>query len=795
MLVLLAFLLAFFLASPAFAQESEATLPPAFVTPLVVSWPEGVDPEAPPAQVQLVLLVDERGVVVSASVVSGEEPFLDLAVAAALRAVLNPAQAGGFPVAVHIPLEVTFQPPPVALEGTVRLSGGGGQALAGATVQAGGQSVTTTVDGRFRFRGLPPGPIRLEVTAPAVRLDPVDLVLAAEEVASVTLWAQPLGVDPGIVGVYSRRRTEIARRSLDAAELRSMPGALGDPLRALVNLPGTTRSPLETGWLLVRGGEPRNTAVYVDGVRVPLVYHLGGYTSVLHPALIDRVEFLPGGGSVRYGRSLAGTVNVVTRAPAAAPEARAGANLVFAGIYGSAPIGKNGTFSASARRSYLDAVLTPVLPDGAGSSIPRFWDWQARVGMGRDHTLYGFGYADTLSLPTGDGGTATLEVATERLHHTSRIEVEGRTLRVSPFLAWENLRFDVEDWGQVSRREHWGGGLRAELEDDGRGPMGTTAGLDAEAFAATLRSDEVQRTAAVAMPDLYADLRFGEGTVFTAGLRLDTLVVADQPVRAGLSPRLSARLPLGPRAMIEAEAGVRHEPPAWELVLGLPEGAALELDESWGGSVTATWEEGPVDLTVEAYARHMSRITGVEADGSVDQGEGRAFGLEGSAAWAFGRFTAMGRVALSRSERREDVGLAWLPSTYDQPVTLGLVGSADLGRFWTLAGRFRYATGTYVGAETLSVVDALTQSNREVEPVQNRVEDYHTLDLKAAKRFVFRTWRLDAFLDVQNVYNHRVPEPVVTGFSDLVFEGLGFGFMTLPIFGVEGQWGGDPRRP
>ena len=169
----------------------------------------------------------------------------------------------------------------------MRLSGGGGQALAGATVQAGGQSVTTTVDGRFRFRGLPPGPIRLEVTAPAVRLDPVDLVLAAEEVASVTLWAQPLGVDPGIVGVYSRRRTEIARRSLDAAELRSMPGALGDPLRALVNLPGTTRSPLETGWLLVRGGEPRNTAVYVDGVRVPLVYHLGGYTSVLHPALID----------------------------------------------------------------------------------------------------------------------------------------------------------------------------------------------------------------------------------------------------------------------------------------------------------------------------------------------------------------------------------------------------------------------------------------------------------------------------------------------------------------------------
>ncbi len=48
---------------------------------------------------------------------------------------------------------------------------------------------------------------------------------------------------------------------------------------------------------------------------------------------------------------------------------------------------------------------------------------------------------------------------------------------------------------------------------------------------------------------------------------------------------------------------------------------------------------------------------------------------------------------------------------------------------------------------------------------------------------------------MQNVYNHRVPEPVVAGLSDVVFDGLGYGFMTLPIFGVEGQWGGDVRRP
>ena len=772
-----------------------ATVPPRFLAPLLLNWPADVDPARPPATVELDLLVDERGVVVSAVVIRGEPPFGDLAVAASFAATLTAAMEDGVAVAVHVPLTVTFTPPPVCLEGTLRLAGGGAAALAGVTVRAGGQSTTTDLEGRFVFRGIAPGPLRLEADVPGVRLDPVETTLAEGEVVSVTLWAQPTGLDPGIVGTYSRGRAEIARRSLDAAELRAMPGSLGDPLRAVVNLPGTTRSPLETGWLLVRGGEPRDTAVYVDGVRVPLVYHLGGYTSVLHPAFIERVDFLPGGGGARYGRSLAGTVDVVTRRPAAKPEVRVGANLVFAGVYGSTPLGKSGAFAASARRSYLDAVLAPLLPGGAADSIPRFWDWQARADFGPDQGAYGFGYADSLALAAEDGASATLELATERLHYTRRGEIAGRPYRATPFLAWEHLRFDVDDWSQVSRREHWGGGLRAELEDDGLGPVGGSAGVDAEVFYATIRSNELQRGEPVAMPDAYGDLRIGQDTQLVVGLRLDTMLVGDQPTRLGLSPRVSVRHPLGPRAALEAEAGVRHEPPPWELVLGPPEGATLELDESFGGSVTGEWGAGPVDLTGDLYARYSSRLTGIEEDGTVDQGEGLAFGAEVSAKVTVARFTGLGRVALSSSQRREDNDVAWLPSPYDQPVTIGLVGSYDLGRFWTASGRFRYASGFYVGSDRLSVVDALTLENVGVDPVRNRVEDYHTLDVKLAKRFVFRTWRLDAWLDVQNVYNHRVPEPVVTGFSDVVFDGLGFGFMTLPIFGVEGQWGGDARRP
>jgi hypothetical protein len=57
---------------------------------------------------------------------------------------------------------------------------------------------------------------------------------------------------------------------------------------------------------------------------------------------------------------------------------------------------------------------------------------------------------------------------------------------------------------------------------------------------------------------------------------------------------------------------------------------------------------------------------------------------------------------------------------------------------------------------------------------------------------LYRRWRLEYYLDLQNVYNRRVPEPVITGLAD-VYESYsyGFGLPVLPIFGVEGIFGGE----
>jgi hypothetical protein len=65
--------------------------------------------------------------------------------------------------------------------------------------------------------------------------------------------------------------------------VRELPGAFGDPFRAIEVLPGVT--PIATGlpYFYVRGAPPGNVGYFLDGVRVPYLYHIGLGPSVIHP--------------------------------------------------------------------------------------------------------------------------------------------------------------------------------------------------------------------------------------------------------------------------------------------------------------------------------------------------------------------------------------------------------------------------------------------------------------------------------------------------------------------------------
>ncbi len=96
--------------------------------------------------------------------------------------------------------------------------------------------------------------------------------------------------------------------SLTRAEVRQLPGAFGDPFRAIESLPGVT--PIISGlpFFYIRGAPPGNVGYYLDGVRVPYLYHIAIGPSVVHPPMVDRVDLYPGGYPARFGRFAGGIV-------------------------------------------------------------------------------------------------------------------------------------------------------------------------------------------------------------------------------------------------------------------------------------------------------------------------------------------------------------------------------------------------------------------------------------------------------------------------------------------------------
>jgi outer membrane receptor protein involved in Fe transport len=113
---------------------------------------------------------------------------------------------------------------------------------------------------------------------------------------------------PTEVIVEGRRGEPSRSASLTRAEVREIPGTFGDPFRAIEALPGVT--PIVSGlpFFFVRGAPPGNVGYYLDGIRVPLLFHVGAGPSVVHPGLMDRVDLYPGGYPARYGRFAGGIV-------------------------------------------------------------------------------------------------------------------------------------------------------------------------------------------------------------------------------------------------------------------------------------------------------------------------------------------------------------------------------------------------------------------------------------------------------------------------------------------------------
>lgn len=188
-----------------------------------------------------------------------------------------------------------------------------------------------------------------------------------------------------------------------------MPGAFGDPFRAIEALPGVT--PIVSGlpYFFVRGAPPGNVGYYFDQIPVPLLYHAALGPGVIHPAFIQSVNLYSGAYPAQYGRYAGGIVEGQGSAPEYRLRGEASLRLVDAGGFVEVPFNDGrGSFMAGGRYSYTGLIISLIAPEvNLG-----YWDYQAKgttaLSNGDEISLFAFGSHDFVQAEDEGGNTVNV---------------------------------------------------------------------------------------------------------------------------------------------------------------------------------------------------------------------------------------------------------------------------------------------------------------------------------------------------------------------------------------------------
>lgn len=704
-------------------------------------------------------------------------------------------------------------------------------------------------DGRFSLPTFA-GPCDVKVIANGFELFQTREELAPDGVLEVVYHVMPKAVGYQTVVRAQREKKEVVRRTVERQELQRVPGTFGDPVRVIQNFPGVARMPFGLGQLIVRGASPSDTKTMFDGVEIPLLFHLGGGPSVVNAEFLDRVDFYPGGFGARYGRAIGGIVDVATRKGASDTwHGSMKVDLLDTGVFLEAPVADGVSVAIAARRSYIDAILPLVLPNdpetGSILVLPAYWDYQARVDVGAkrgeepipgkaQHRFYvmAFGSDDTLKVVASGGGldqNITLDAQT--LFHRLKADWSWRQGKMSstfaPYVGYDRAGFTFGDLRLLVDQYNVGGREDFEIELtehltlrtgfdllfshlEGEAELPILAGVQYVGFPGAEPKVENQFIERVingfdGALFLEADLTLGPVTL-TPGFRVSRSRLHGR-TRHMEEPRLWARFKPNDTFALKGSVGLFTQPPDATQLEKPPFGSPfLQHEKAFQASLGVEQrftEAIHVDVTGYFNRRYDLSVSPgpvrEQPDGTFDryqyanEGLGRAYGVEVLLRHDVTRdFFGWVAYTLNRSEtRRAKSTRDYVLTDFDQTHILTVVGSYRLPYGFEVGARFRYVTGVPATPlqHTFDLYNAETNGYgaQYGERHSTREPPFHQLDVRIDKSWVFQSWTLNTYLDVQNVYNAANVEATFTDYRNRVeYDVPGIPF--LPVIGVKGSF-------
>lgn len=378
------------------AAAPKLTKAPALVQFVEAKYPDEEKAGGKSASVVLKIAISAAGKVDAVEVATSAGAAFDAAAVEAVKKfVFEPAEIDGKPASIRILYKYEFvlktEAPTLAVfEGIVR-SRKKKKPIAGVTIELDtGERSTTDADGKFKIDDVKPGLHGVTLSGEKLTAVRTEETFAEGKRLEATyeIEDEPEKVVPGeeadleIVVVAPPIRKEVLSTAIAADQGRRVAGTQGDVLKVVENMPGVGRAAVGSGQLVVWGAAPQDTRVYVDGVRIPSLYHHGGIRSVIHSEFVRSVELAPGGWGSPYGRSLGGLVTVQQK-PLEGDGIHGAAQLdVFdASAAIRAAITKNVRVAIGGRRGHLDSLIPLVTKQDTGVlfTVPQYWDGQARL--------------------------------------------------------------------------------------------------------------------------------------------------------------------------------------------------------------------------------------------------------------------------------------------------------------------------------------------------------------------------------------------------------------------------------
>lgn len=637
-----------------------------------------------------------------------------------------------------------------------------------------------------------------------------------------------------------RLKRDQSQKTLSRKQVLEMPGASGDPLKAVQNLPGINRSTGFSSQVIIQGSAPKDTAYDFEGHNIPIVFHFGGLSSVVMPEALEQIDYLSAGYGAEYSRALGGIISLKARNPEVEDRPQKGLfyvdNLSAGGLF-ETKIDDKSSFLVSGRYSYIGFFLKQAMKNNDALNLtvaPEFQDLTAvynrdisakenlKVSFLASRDRLAFVLDEPLRADPSIRGAFTNTINFFRVipSYTYKLDVDT-TIKASIGAGKDEIGVEIGDEyfklasNVITNRIEWDKKFFPEWQ--------TQIGLDNE-FAQT-------------KVDLRLPIRTGDGGVsnpISTGAKRQAQISAStynvgaywrnqfqatdklqlmpslrfdnfsSTKESFLLPRFAARYQIDNELALKMGTGLYVQPPEAQESneeFGNPEIKSPRAISSMVGfenDFRAGNKNGSV-LSLGVFDRWFSNLVKpssatVNRNGTDvfelynNSGAGRAYGLE--AQWKFFEDDYNGFISytLSKSTRRDPLNPEY-NFEYDQTHNFNLVVSHEFTDQWKISGRFRYVTGN----PNTPIIGSTYDSDNEVyipkrgALYSSRLHDFKQLDIRFDKKVILDQEIWSFYLDIQNVLNTKNPESIQYSYDyskNTEISGLPF----LPAIGVKGEF-------